>query len=301
MNEHSFQAADSDAHQRLDVFLTRQFGEAHSRTFIKKLIDHGHVTIGDHAVKANHKVLPGETVCVVIPPEFLAPVTIAPEPIPLDILYEDKDILVLNKPSGLLVHPATGIYSGTLVNALLHHCGELSDYHEDILRPGIVHRLDQETSGVMVVAKNNQAHRNLAKQFQKHHVEKEYAALVEGEVAFDEGQIDVPIGRDPIHREKKKVSFEESAKEAFTRYKVLKRQPKCTLVALFPRTGRTHQLRVHMKYLKHPILGDEKYGKKDSFPRLALHARQITFTHPVTGEKMSFAAPVPAEFERVFK
>ena len=301
MTTHKLQGSDDHEDSRLDVFLTQYLPEKYSRTFIKKLIDHGHVIISDQPAKPKHKVVSGEIINVTVPDEFLKPTEIKPEDIPLDILYEDGDIIVINKPKGLLVHPATGIYTGTLVNALLHHCDELSTYQDDIMRPGIVHRLDQETSGVIIAAKNNKAHLHTAKQFQKHKVKKEYVALVEGQVEFDEGEIDVPIGRHPNHRELKKVSFDASAKEAFTQYKVLKRNKKASMVALFPKTGRTHQLRVHMKHLRHPILGDDKYGKRNTFARLALHAKEIQFEHPITKKKMTCCAPIPNEFEQFFQ
>ena len=301
MSSHSFQVAGADQDQRVDVFLTAQLPEQFSRTFVKKLIDQGCVTICNKPVKARYKTVTGDIIHVTIPDELLESTDIEAENIPLDIIHEDECLIVIHKPSGMLVHPATGIYTGTLVNALLYHCEQLSEYHEDPMRPGIVHRLDQETSGVIIAAKDAQTHAALSKQFQTHTIEKEYVALVEGSVEFDEGEIDAPIGRDPIHREKKMVSFDEKAKESFTRYKVVKRNAKASYVVLFPRTGRTHQLRVHMKYLRHPILGDEKYGKRQTFPRLALHARQIQFTHPQTKERLTCTAPVPAEFEQYFE
>ena len=292
---HHFKVAVDDRDQRLDIYLTEHFSKAPSRSFIKKLIDHGHVRVNEVIAKAHHKVAPGEDVIVEVPEDFLTPQYIQPENIPLDIFYEDQHLLVINKPSGMLVHPAQNIYKGTLVNALLHYANHLSDVN-DSMRPGIVHRLDQETSGLILVAKDNITHTRLAKQFKRHEVRKQYVALVEGEVEFDEGTVDVPIGRDTKHREKKTVAFDKSAKEAFTRYKVLQRHNDVTLVALFPKTGRTHQLRVHMRYIKHPILGDSKYGKKNSFSRLALHAKSIGFKHPMTKEYVEFSSKVPDEF-----
>ena len=280
---------------RLDVFLAKNFSEAPSRTFVKKLIDAGHVSVNKKAAKANYKVTDGDQVHVEIPRGFLAPDHIDPENIPLNIFYEDEYLMVVNKPVGMLVHPAAGIYSGTLVNALLYHCKKLSKMDE--FRPGIVHRLDQETSGLMVAAKDNKTHAKLAKQFEEHHVMKRYVALVEGEIEFDQGVIDASIGRHPRYRDRKAVQLDDdSAKEAITFYEVLKRKGGVTLVALFPQSGRTHQLRVHMAHLKHPVLGDEKYGRKMTFSRLALHAQSLGFVHPVTKCYIEFSSIVPKEF-----
>ncbi len=280
---------------RLDVYLTQNLPESPSRTFVKRLIEAGNVTINKKKAKANHKVTAGDEVVV----DLAAPVyaeDIPPVNIPLDIVYEDENILLINKPAGLLVHPVNAQNnSGTLVNALLYHCKMLSDVNEG-MRPGIVHRLDRETSGIMLVAKDNKAHTKLAKQFERHQIRKQYLALVEGEVEFDEGVVDASLGKHPRYYDRKKISFDGEAKEAVTFYKVRQRFKDRSLVALFPRTGRTHQLRVHMAYLGHPILGDEKYGKKDSFPRLALHAQSIGFVHPYSGQYMEFSVKPPREF-----
>lgn len=282
-------------HERLDVYLTGRLPDVPSRNFIKKLIDNGHVKINEAVSKAHHKVAAGEDILVEVPDDFLTPQYIEPENIPLDVFYEDQFIMVVNKPTGMLVHPAQGCYTGTLVNALLYRAVHLSDVN-DKMRPGIVHRLDQETSGLILVAKDNITHTRLAKQFKRREVKKKYMALVQGEIEFDEGVVDVPIGRNFKHRDKKDVVFDEEAKDAVTRYKVIKRHHNMTLVALFPKTGRTHQLRVHMKYLGHPILGDSKYGKQSTFPRLALHAQAVGFKHPMTKRYIEFSTRVPAEF-----
>ena len=195
----------------------------------------------------------------------------------------------------MLVHPAQGIYSGTLVNALLFHCRQLSDFNGSS-RPGIVHRLDKETSGLMIAVKDNQTHAQLARQFQKHKVKKQYVALVEGEVEFDEGIIDAPLGRHPVHHDLRDVQYNDAAKNAVTFYRVIKRHKGVTLLSLFPKTGRTHQLRVHMNHIHHPILGDAKYGRKGSFPRLALHARAIGFEHPHWKCFLEFSCRPPREF-----
>lgn len=296
MSTHVLKVNDDNAHLRVDVFLAQNLLEASSRSFVKRLLDAGHVTIAEKIVKPNRKVVSGEEVLVEIPPDFFTPQYISPENIPLNIFYEDDQIIIVNKPRGMLVHPATGCYTGTLVNALLNHSLQLSDFNSS-MRAGIVHRLDQETSGLMVVAKDNITHTKLAKQFERHQVKKRYVALVEGDVVFDEGLINAPIGRHPKHREKKAVAFDdESARASQTFYKVLKRKKDVTLVALYPKTGRTHQLRVHMSYQRHPILGDDKYGRKSSFPRLALHAQSIGFTHPATKCYVEFSSMIPQEF-----
>ncbi len=288
--------AEEDSQKRLDVFLAQQLSEVGSRSFTKKLIEAGHVRLNKKVVKAHHKVVSGDEIVVEIPKDFLPPSDIEPQDIPLDIFYEDNYIVIVNKPSGMLVHPAAGIYKGTLVNALLFHGRKLSEGSAP-MRQGIVHRLDQETSGLMVVAKDNLSHAYLAKQFAEHTVKKCYVALVDGKVEFDEGMVDAPLGRDKYHREKKAVLFEDDAKDALTIYRVRKRFDRATLVELWPKTGRTHQLRVHMAYLKHPILGDDKYGRnKNNFPRLALHAQVLGFRHPHTKRFVEFCQHPPKEF-----
>ncbi len=299
MSTHVLKVEPPSINQRLDLFLTQNLPDAPSRSFVQKLIESGYVSVNNSIVKSKYKITEGDTISVDVPEEFLAPENIEPENIPLNIFYEDDHLLVINKPIGMLVHPASGCNTGTLVNALLHHCQQLSDFNSP-LRAGIVHRLDKETSGLIIVAKDNTTHAKLARQFQKHTIRKKYLALVEGQIEFDEGMVDVPLGRHEKHHDKKIVSFEESAKEALTYYKVIKRVKGTTLVALFPQTGRTHQLRVHMAYLKHPILGDSKYGKRDNFERLALHAQAIGFIHPFRACYLEFSTKPPKEFlERV--
>lgn len=282
-------------HERLDVYLTRTLADVPSRSFIKKLLSSQAIMVNGRCVKAHYKVQEGDDVRVEIPEDFLLPARIEPENIPLDIFYEDDFLLVVHKPSGMVVHPSQGCYSGTLVNALLYHIQRLSDVNT-LLRPGIVHRLDRETSGLMVVAKDNKTHEHLARQFQEHAVKKHYTALVAGEVEFDEGIVDAPLGAHLYSREKRSVLYEESAKDAVTFYRVLRRHRGVTLIDLFPKTGRTHQLRVHMSHIGHPILGDDKYGRKGSFPRLALHACGIGFTHPAYRSWMEFSSRPPTEF-----
>lgn len=287
-----------DDHQgeRLDVFLTQALSEFPSRVTIKKLIDNGHVKVNESPVKPNYKVQAGDDVSVQVPENFLKKSYAEPEDIPLEIFYEDDSIIIVNKPIGMMVHPGAGCYTGTLVNALKHYTKDLSDFNDGDVRPGIVHRLDQDTSGLMVVAKDNISHTKLAKQFQRKLVKKQYVALVEGAVDFDEGVIREPIGRNRAHRELKAVSYDSDAREAVTYYKTLKRANGVSLMHLFPKTGRTHQLRVHLKHLKHSILGDPKYGKRGSFSRLALHAQSLGFLHPETKQFIEFCTPVPKEF-----
>ncbi len=285
---------------RLDVYLTQVLSDVPSRNVVKKLIEFGHVRVNESIVKANYKVSEKDDIFVEIPANFLTPKYVEPENVDLDIFYEDEFLFVINKPRGMLVHPTATKSKGTLVNALLHHSLKLSNVNSDI-RPGIVHRLDQETSGLMLVAKDNITHTKLAKKFKRHEVKKRYVALVEGCVEFDEGRVDVAIGKHPHHHEKKAVSMDGSGKDALTTYKVLQRKDKATLVALYPKTGRMHQLRVHMRYLKHPILGDDKYGHKRTFPRLALHAQAISFQHPRTNAFMEFVSKTPDEFYAFIK
>ena len=306
MIQETFLAGPEDSDQRLDIFLVEKLKRwaeqnrdfrslSFSRTSIQDLIKRGKASVSGKAQKANYRLTCGEKVSVTLEDPLTPEEKIRPEAIPLDIFYEDDQILVVNKPCGLLVHPAAGITSGTLVNALLNHCKRLSTVNTR-LRPGIVHRLDRETSGLMVVAKDNRSHRHLAEQFHNRQVKKRYVALVEGSVQFEEGSIDAPLARHRIYREKKSVQFSGSAKQALTVYKVLQRFPRSTLVALYPETGRTHQLRVHMAYLGHPLMGDEKYGEKKSFPRLALHAQSLRFIHPKNEAELEFSSLIPEEF-----
>lgn len=281
---------------RLDVYLTQVIENIPSRSFVEKLIDEGAVLIKDKKVKTNYKVCRNDQISVDVDPTSWEKRDIVPQKIPLNIFYEDKDIAVINKPIGLTVHPATGDKGGTLVNALVYHFNELSDINGQI-RPGIVHRLDKDTSGLLLVAKTNVAHARLGRQFEKHTVYKRYVALVAGLVQFDQGVVNVNIKRHTKYHDQRQITeVEGEGKEAITLYQVLKRKDKSTFIALYPQTGRTHQLRLHMKYLGHPILGDDKYGRKESFERLALHAQAIGFTHPTTKQYMEFACRTPQEF-----
>lgn len=294
MEKYTFQISEREPSIRLDHYLVSVFPKPISRSHIKKLIDNGNILINGAKVKVHHKVRTGEKIEVAL--EELPFLSLEPEDIPLDIIYEDDDIIVVNKPPGMATHPGPGITSGTLVNALLHHCKSLSTVND--ARPGIVHRLDKDTSGIMVVAKNNFSHMELAKQFKERTVKKRYIALVRGILELDEGVVDLPIGRHPSLRQKMAVRY-DSPKKAITEYKVLKRLKDFTMVELNLKTGRTHQIRVHMTYLGHPILGDKKYGAKDRFPRQALHSYFLSFSHPRTGENLEFIAELPADIKNL--
>ncbi len=280
---------------RLDVYLANAIAEAPSRMFIKKMIEAGQVKVNGRQEKVRYKVAAGDHIEADINEEAFAPKDVPAEKMDLNIFYEDEDLVVINKPAGLTVHPASGSQSGTLVNGLMYHYKELSDVNGAV-RPGIVHRLDRDTSGLILIAKTNVAHARLGRQFEKHTIIKRYIARVQGRVQFDQGVIDVALERHKKYHDHRQVAREGGGKSAVTLYQVLKRFPKSTLMALYPQTGRTHQLRVHMKHLGHPILGDEKYGRKESFPRLALHAQSIAFTHPHTRAYIEFSCPAPQEF-----
>jgi 23S rRNA pseudouridine1911/1915/1917 synthase len=301
MPEYLLNAEAPDVGKRLDVFLSdffqaRQLGL--SRTHIQKLILEGNAAVkGVELLKPHYKLKANDEVTIRI--EGRKPRTLEAEKIDLEVIYEDVDVAVINKPAGLVVHPAPGNYEHTLVNALLYRFPELSDINP--IRPGIVHRLDKDTSGLLVIAKNNAAHLALAKQFAQHSIKRNYVALVKGKVEFDENVIEMPITRHPRARKKMAVGFGENAKYARTHYRTLKRSAACSLLRLEPFTGRTHQLRVHLAFLGHPILGDTLYGKNDEFPRLALHADYLGFVHPATGKSMKFSCEVPKEFSEVFK
>ncbi len=278
---------------RLDIYLVEAFPQLSSRTLAQHLIQDGQVKVNGHQEKNHYRVHRGDIIVVSYQPKV--PQGLFAEKIPLDIFYEDSFLVIVNKPVGMTVHPAARVSSGTLVNALLAHCQSLSDVNQPF-RPGIVHRLDKETSGLLVVAKDNRTHVRLARQFEKHRVRKQYLAIVKGEVDFDEGVIEAPLGKHPRHHDKRAVTFVH-AKGATTIYRVLHRGEGRTWLRLFPQTGRTHQLRVHMAYIGHPILGDAKYGDKDSFCRLALHAQALGFVHPQTNQYLECVTKIPAELK----
>ena len=295
-----YTVTDSDAGSRLDVFLSAQ-PDNPSRSNIQKMITEGNVSVNGQVKRANYKLRPADNIVMTYqPPQEIEAV---PENIPLDILYEDSDIIVVNKARGMVVHPAAGVYTGTLVNALLYHCGdELSGINGKI-RPGIVHRLDKDTSGVMVVTKNDFAHNSLAEQIGSKTAVKEYVALVHGNITEEKGIIEANIGRHPVDRKKMAV-VTSGGKPATTVFHVLERFKNCTFVKCRLLTGRTHQIRVHMAYIGHPLIGDPKYcNSKNKFDiqGQALHSLSLTLIHPRTNQEMTFTAPIPQDMQKLLK
>ncbi len=290
-------ASAQDEGKRLDVFICAFFlkeQKGFSRTLIQKMILEGKVAIdGVPSPKPHYKVRAGQEVKVSVADK--APAAPAAEDIPLEVVFEDDAVAVIDKPSGMVVHPAPGNYAHTLVNALLWRFESLSDINPE--RPGIVHRLDKETSGLLVVAKTNFAHLSLVKQFAKHSIARTYIALVKGKMEFDEHIVELPIGRHPYKRKSMSVAFGEKARYARTYYRTLKRSSGVSMLELKPFTGRTHQLRVHLAYIGHPILGDTKYGRNNEFERLALHAKLLGFAHPSTGAYVEFSSDIPRSFK----
>ena len=290
---------------RLDLVLSAGL-EDYSRSFIQKLFEKGGVSVnGKPCTSKKYKCAAGDLVEIVIPePERLEA---AAEDIPIDIVYEDAHLLVVDKPAGMVVHPAPGNYSGTLVNALMYHCGDQLSSINGVIRPGIVHRIDKDTSGLLVVAKTDRAHAGLAAQLEEHSINRIYKAIVLDNIKEDEGTVDAAIGRDPKNRLRNAVLKEgmpgfESARRAVTHYKVLERFGRYTLVEAKLETGRTHQIRVHMGYIRHPLLGDELYGpakNKAGAKRQMLHAGVLGFVHPVTETYMEFESPLPEDFTKV--
>ena len=283
--------------ERLDLFLVRRLPDL-SRSYAQRLIADGQVTVDGTARKANYKLRGGEEIACTMPPA--EEIEICAEDIPLDILYEDADIIVVNKARGMVVHPAAGIYTGTLVNALLWHCHDLSGIN-GALRPGIVHRLDKDTSGVMVAAKNDMAHHYLARQIRDKDARREYRAIVHGNIVPRAGVITGDIGRHPTDR-KKMAIVRENGKPATTHFEVLERFGSYTYVSCRLETGRTHQIRVHMTSIGHPLVGDPKYtAKKNPFAIVgqALHSLSLSLMHPRTGTEMTFTAPLPADMEEI--
>ncbi len=289
-----------DAGKRMDKYLAEQFPEC-TRSYLQKLLKDGNVRISGKPVKASAKTAAGACIELLIPEPVEA--EILPEAIALDILYEDGDVILINKPKGMVVHPAAGHTTGTLVNALMYHCrGNLSGIN-GVLRPGIVHRIDKDTTGVLVVCKNDKAHNELARQLKEHSITRRYRAIVCGNLKEDEGTVDAPLGRHP--RERKKMAIVQTGgKRAVTHYRVLERFGSYTYIECQLETGRTHQIRVHMASLGHPLLGDEVYGRTKSpfhTEGQTLHAMTLGFVHPTTGEYMEFTAALPEYFERILK
>jgi len=288
-----------DAGKRVDKFLSGSSLNL-SRSFIQKLIDDVSVKVNGMPVRPSYVLKENDRISVSIPPP--KKLDVRPENIPIKVVYEDSDVIVLDKPAGLVVHPAAGNFSGTLVNALMFHCEKLSSIG-GVLRPGIVHRLDKNTSGLMVVAKSDAAHRSISEQMKKRSVKKTYAALVHKRVPQDEGTIDSRVGRNPVHRKKMSVIRDSKLKsrEALSKYRVVERFKGYTLLDVEIMTGRTHQIRVHMASIGHPVVGDSVYGKKKNelgIARQLLHAKKLGFAHPVTGQYLEFESELPGDFER---
>ena len=286
-----------EAGQRVDKLLSAAL-EDMTRSAVQNLIESGCVTCGGKVLSKSAKLKPGELIQVELPE--VRPLEVLPENIPLDIVYEDGDLLVVNKPKGMVVHPAPGHENGTLVNALLYHCGDSLSGINGVARPGIVHRIDKDTSGLLMVAKNDFAHTRLAEQIQAHTFTREYSAVVYGAFKVESGTVDQPLGRHPTDRKKMAVlPGSPSARQAVTHFWVVKRFQEFTQLRLRLETGRTHQIRVHMAYLGHPVAGDPVYGPKKVIASLegqCLHAGKIGFVHPRTGEYMEFQAPLPLYF-----
>ena len=288
--------AEEQAGQRADVGLALLLDI--TRSNMQRLLEDGRAVKGAKVLKANYKLRAGDEIVVTLPEP--QPLDAQPENIPLDIIYEDEDVIVVNKARGMVVHPAAGNYSGTLVNALLYHCKNLSGIN-GVIRPGIVHRLDKDTSGIMICAKNDEAHLSLSQQIQAKTARRTYLAVVRGNIKTDSGTIETQIARDKVDRKKMAV-VKENGREAITDYEVVERFGKYTLVRCKLRTGRTHQIRVHMEYLGYPLVGDPKYSPMKTpfaIKGQALHSQTLEFTHPRTGERMQFEAPLPEDMQKI--
>jgi len=302
-NQYNFQVEEEEEGLRLDQFLSRMM-TAQSRSFLQKLIKQGSVLVNGSTRKSSYEVRLNDNIFVDMPEPVK--LDILSEDIPLNILYEDSNLLVIDKPPGLVVHPAVGHFEHTLVNALLYHCGKDLSGIGGVLRPGIVHRLDKDTSGCIIVAKDDTTHNNLSKQFQDRIIYKEYRAIVSGRLKELNGKIETIIGRHPVDRKKMAVRT-DTGKEALSEYEVVERFEKATLLSIKIGTGRTHQIRVHMAHIGHPVLGDEEYGKKRSrlegieIKRQMLHSFKIGFNHPIKNQWMEFVAPLPSDMQELLK
>ena len=292
MEKHCFTADIEHEDQRIDRYLTEMLPEQ-SRSFFQKLIRDGFVIVNHIIVKVNYRLKTGDVIEIDIPDAV--PTEIVPENIPLDILYEDDDLLIVNKPKGMVVHPAVGHSTGTLVNAIMYHCqGNLSGINGEI-RPGIVHRIDKDTTGSLIICKNDEAHRNIAEQIKEHSVTRRYVGVVAGTFSEERGTVEGAIGRHPNDRKRMTIN-EKNGKPAVTHYRVLQTLKGASFMEFELETGRTHQIRVHMASISHPLLGDTVYGNSKNPYKLqgqALHARTIGFIHPTTGEYIEVSAPIP--------
>lgn len=291
----NFNITEENNNIRIDRYLAEQCPDL-SRSYIQKLVKDGAVFVNNRQIKANYKVQPQDQVILTIP-DMQVP-DILPENIPLDILYEDQWLLVVNKPKDMVVHPSAGHMEGTLVNAVMAHCGEHLSGINGVLRPGIVHRIDKDTTGALLICKDDTVHRDLAEQLKVHSIKRRYRAIVQGNLKEDQGTVDAPVGRHPTDRKKMAINY-KNGKEAVTHYQVLERFGNATYIECRLETGRTHQIRVHMASLGHPLLGDTIYGSSKNPYHLqgqALHAMILGFVHPITREYLEFQAPLPEYF-----
>ena len=295
MHEQEFIVTQELVSERLDKAVTQLVPEL-TRSHVQILIEQGNITVNKKNIDKNYKLRLNDIIIVNIPD--LQPIEAVAQDIPLEVVYEDSELIVVNKPQGMVVHPAAGNWDGTLVNALLYHCGNSLSGINGVIRPGIVHRIDKNTSGLLIVAKNDNAHKILAAQIKAHSFIRIYEAVVIGNIKTDEGTIDAPIGRNPSHRKRMSVQ-DKNSKNAVTHYTVITRYGKYTHLQLRLETGRTHQIRVHMAYIGHPVAGDDVYGGKKQTPLLSgqcLHAKVIGFIHPTTNEYMEFSSSLPKYF-----
>jgi len=298
MNEYIFSSAEEDIGQRLDKWISEK-DIGLTRSAVQNLILSGNVYVNQKIAVKNYKLRKGDSVKVVMPEPVSLDITA--ENIPLDIVYEDSSLLVVNKPKGMVVHPAPGNYSGTLVNALMHHCGNSLSGINGVIRPGIVHRIDKNTSGLLIVAKNDSAHQGLAEQIKAHSFMREYEAVAMGNFKETDGTIDAPIGRHHADRKKMCVT-DKNSKNAVTHFHIIEQYEKCAYIRLRLETGRTHQIRVHLSYKGHPILGDDVYGKPyKGIEGQCLHARKIGFIHPESKEYMEFDSQLPDYFKEILR
>ena len=298
MEYFSFQISEELEEERIDKCISMLI-DSLSRSFIQKMIKEEKVSVNGKPVKGSYRVKTDDEVTFELP-ESVEP-DIEPEDIPLNVLYEDKDVIVVNKPKGMVVHPAAGHYSGTLVNALMHHCGNDLSGINGVMRPGIVHRIDMDTTGSIIICKNDKAHNSIAEQLKEHSINRRYHAICYGVLKEDQGTIDQPIGRHPVERKKMAINA-KNGKEAVTHYRVLKRFSGYTYIECVLETGRTHQIRVHMASIGHPLLGDEVYSNRKSPFKLqgqTLHAKILGFKHPSTGEYVEADAPLPEYFQHL--
>lgn len=300
MDNFCFQITEDMEDERIDKCVSMLI-DSLSRSFIQKMIKEERVLVNGRSVKGSYRVKTDDEVAFELP-ESVEP-DIVPENIPLDILYEDKDVVVVNKPKGMVVHPAVGHYSGTMVNALMYHCGKELSGINGVMRPGIVHRIDMDTTGSVIVCKNDRSHNSIAEQLKEHSINRRYRAICHGILKEDKGTIDKPIGRHPMERKKMAVN-EKNGKAAVTHYQVLERFKDYTYIECVLETGRTHQIRVHMASIGHPILGDEIYSNRKSNFKLqgqTLHAKTLGFIHPSTGEYVEVDAPLPEYFQHLLE